>query len=430
MADPQHYRYDVFISHSQADQEWVEEWLLPRLEAAGLTVCIDATCFEPGAPILDEQARAVEQSRKTVLVLSPAYLESQWSQFESLLVQTLDPGAVKRRLIPVLRKPCQISLRLRPLVSIDLTQNDERQLERLLRALDPGQSATLSPVQRLSLVITDASPATITPGWQPLGAVCLALGVISLVLLVGLANLLLFDLPAIRSTANVMAGVLVALLGFLGLREDRDFFQRLSHFLGRSRPAWTGLVGLMIVTVALWIGVGWPGLKAEAYGPLGSRKPGVQRFAIGEWKNLTAGASPYEGVWTEGTRRALYQKLSSVKKLQGIAASSPQVTDQVRRDLDLWIDGDFSKISTVKLTADISGRGGQYLETVSVERVVDENRNSVDDDILATQNALAKEILAALQIDLPAGNADALLKIPTSNSHALQLNNEAAVTLI
>ena len=35
MAKQSGYLYDVFISHSPTDQEWVDEWLLPRLEQAG-----------------------------------------------------------------------------------------------------------------------------------------------------------------------------------------------------------------------------------------------------------------------------------------------------------------------------------------------------------------------------------------------------------
>lgn len=35
------YTFDVFISYSHADSEWVRGELLPRLEEAGLKVMID-----------------------------------------------------------------------------------------------------------------------------------------------------------------------------------------------------------------------------------------------------------------------------------------------------------------------------------------------------------------------------------------------------
>jgi protein toll len=42
------YSYDVFISYSHADEDWVVKTLLPRLEAEGLKVCIDYRDFKPG----------------------------------------------------------------------------------------------------------------------------------------------------------------------------------------------------------------------------------------------------------------------------------------------------------------------------------------------------------------------------------------------
>ena len=93
MPDPTVFTYDVFISYSHADSEWVTQTLLPRLEAAGLKACVDARDFRPGAPSVKEMARAVQNSRKTVLVLTPAYLASAWAEFERLMLQTLDPAA-------------------------------------------------------------------------------------------------------------------------------------------------------------------------------------------------------------------------------------------------------------------------------------------------------------------------------------------------
>jgi hypothetical protein len=101
----QPYRYDAFISYSHRNRDWVHNWLVPRLKHAGLKVCIDSESFEPGAPSLTEMERAVLRSRKTVLLLTPEYLQSGWTEFENILVQTLDPAAHQRRLIPVLLLP-------------------------------------------------------------------------------------------------------------------------------------------------------------------------------------------------------------------------------------------------------------------------------------------------------------------------------------
>ena len=157
------FHYDVFISYSHADEEWVRGELLPRLEGAGLKVIIDYRDFEPGAPLLTEMERAVLESRKTVLMLTPAYLDSEWTGFENILVQTLDPGAHQRRVLPVILQPCELPLRIRALVYIDLSppQLSEAQFQRLLTALardTPTRSGTaggekplLSAADRASL---------------------------------------------------------------------------------------------------------------------------------------------------------------------------------------------------------------------------------------------------------------------------------------
>jgi formylglycine-generating enzyme required for sulfatase activity len=131
------YEYDVFISYSHTDQEWVWNELWPRLEQVGTKVIIDCRDFEPGAPLVTEVERAVMTSRKMVLVLTPAYLNSEWTELENILVQTLDPGARQRRLLPVVLQPCKIPLRIRALIYVDLCQPQlyDIQFQRLLDAI-------------------------------------------------------------------------------------------------------------------------------------------------------------------------------------------------------------------------------------------------------------------------------------------------------
>lgn len=137
MSDAQQYRYDVFISYSQDDHEWVWEWLLPRLEAAGLTVCLDDGCFELGAPKAEETERVVRESRRTLVILSPGLVASQWDQFEALLVHAQDPAASGRRLIPLLLEPCDPPERIKLLQWVDFSDaaRQEAQLERVINAI-------------------------------------------------------------------------------------------------------------------------------------------------------------------------------------------------------------------------------------------------------------------------------------------------------
>lgn len=131
------YQHDLFISYSHADRTWVWNTLLPRLEGAGLRICIDARDFKVGVPLLTNIETAVERSRHTLIVMTPAWMQSEWTEFESLLAATTDPAGQRARLLPLMLIPCQPPLRLRMLVYSDFTQADQhdQQLERLVRQL-------------------------------------------------------------------------------------------------------------------------------------------------------------------------------------------------------------------------------------------------------------------------------------------------------
>lgn len=117
------YRYDAFISYSHKDQAWTRKKLLPNLEKNGVKVIIDFRDFEPAAPSLLEMERAVKGSRKTILVLTPNYLASAWSEFESILIGTLDPAAREKRILPILLQDCDIPLRISYLTYINFTDS-------------------------------------------------------------------------------------------------------------------------------------------------------------------------------------------------------------------------------------------------------------------------------------------------------------------
>lgn len=139
----QTFAYDVFISYSSQDKAWVRGELLPRLEAAGLKVFIDFHDFQLGAPSVTEMERGVTTSRKTLLVLTPAYLASAWTEFENLMLQTLDPANRALRLIPLLKAPCDLPIRIGFLTYVDFTDPTEQDLA--WHKLLVGLGATPSP---------------------------------------------------------------------------------------------------------------------------------------------------------------------------------------------------------------------------------------------------------------------------------------------
>jgi hypothetical protein len=138
MVEQSEYLHDVFISHAPADREWVDEWLLPRLEQVGLRVAIDYRDFIVGLPRIENIERAIESSRRTIVVLTPDWLESEWNAFEALLLRTKDPAARQRKLLPVLLRPCDLPETIAALEKVDLTAERywEKQIKRLTRDIE------------------------------------------------------------------------------------------------------------------------------------------------------------------------------------------------------------------------------------------------------------------------------------------------------
>ena len=82
-------RYDAFISYAHEndrDLTWVVNDLRNNMEEGPepFRLCIGhARDFLPGAPLLETITEAIHNSRKTIIVLSPSYLDSEWCYFET-----------------------------------------------------------------------------------------------------------------------------------------------------------------------------------------------------------------------------------------------------------------------------------------------------------------------------------------------------------
>ncbi|XP_033102387.1 toll-like receptor 13 [Anneissia japonica] len=76
--------FDAFISYSSKDCKWVSNVLHPTLEndPYNFRLCIDYRDFMPGNSIVDNIARAISSSRKTIMILTKNFLRSQWCYFE------------------------------------------------------------------------------------------------------------------------------------------------------------------------------------------------------------------------------------------------------------------------------------------------------------------------------------------------------------
>jgi hypothetical protein len=118
--------YDVFVSYRQQepDQTWVRNRLVPTLSLEGLRVCLDVESFRLGAPLVLEMGRAVESSTYTLAVLTPAYLESTFTELESVLAEYLGLEERERRLIVIMREFTRPRLGMRARTWLNMI-NDE-----------------------------------------------------------------------------------------------------------------------------------------------------------------------------------------------------------------------------------------------------------------------------------------------------------------
>ncbi|MGD2178123.1 MAG: caspase family protein [Anaerolineae bacterium] len=140
--DEQGFRYDAYVSYvdREPDATWVWDTLVPRLEDAGLRVAVSGDVEEPGVARVVNIERGLEQSKRTVVVLSETYLADHMAEFENVMAQTMGIQEGAYRLLPVRIAPvdeAQLPTRLSMLATLNLAhpRRAEREFGRLIRAL-------------------------------------------------------------------------------------------------------------------------------------------------------------------------------------------------------------------------------------------------------------------------------------------------------
>jgi len=74
-------KYDVFLSYSMKDRDWVGSFV-DALRADGIRTCFGMEDFEPGSRWDDELQDALRTSRALVVILSPNNTDNLWTCFE------------------------------------------------------------------------------------------------------------------------------------------------------------------------------------------------------------------------------------------------------------------------------------------------------------------------------------------------------------
>lgn len=135
---------NFFISYTAVDRAWAE-WIAMQLENAGYTIIIQAWDIVPGTNFIAEMDEASKFAERTILVLSSAYLKSDYAFAEWAVAFRADPKGKQRKVLPVRIERCAIEGLLGPIGYIDLVDHDEPHArERLLNGVKQGRAKPAS----------------------------------------------------------------------------------------------------------------------------------------------------------------------------------------------------------------------------------------------------------------------------------------------
>ena len=110
---------DFFVSYTSADRPWAE-WIAWELEAAGYSTLLQAWDMRPGSNFVLEMHRAAQAGERTLVVLSPAFLESGYGGAEWAAAFVADPTGEQRKLVPVRVRDCEPRGLLKAVVYVDV----------------------------------------------------------------------------------------------------------------------------------------------------------------------------------------------------------------------------------------------------------------------------------------------------------------------
>jgi tetratricopeptide (TPR) repeat protein len=118
-----------------------------RLTRDGVRCFFDESDIAVGANFVLAQEKAMAASRHVILVLSPDFVDSEWTAIERTAAMVDDPAGLGRRLMPILRRDCPIPPFLAAIQRLDCRTDEEFEAAypRLCRALGGVPGEDVSP---------------------------------------------------------------------------------------------------------------------------------------------------------------------------------------------------------------------------------------------------------------------------------------------
>ena len=148
---PQHvppHAKDFLISYAPADRAWAE-WIGSVLEDAGYTVVLRSWDLRPGSNFVLEMQKAVQQTRQTIVLISPDYLAGEIAQSEWGAALEADARRSERHLLPIRIRETEVSGLAGSVAYLDLVGTDEeRARSAILEGVVSSRESVASPEWR------------------------------------------------------------------------------------------------------------------------------------------------------------------------------------------------------------------------------------------------------------------------------------------
>jgi hypothetical protein len=110
--------------------------MVDKLESPeyGFKCCYADRDFDLGIPVFQNITKCIHTSKRTVIVMSPEFLQSPWCSYETRITLELDLDTKQRLLIPVMLKNCMVPDYIGRLTYMEV--QNEHFLERFVAAVE------------------------------------------------------------------------------------------------------------------------------------------------------------------------------------------------------------------------------------------------------------------------------------------------------